>query len=315
MSRAGLLTIGQTMASLNPVAAVPLSRGASFKLSMAGAESNVAIAVRRLGFPATWIGQLGDDAAGAMIRRELLAEGVRVNAAVDPTRPTGLILFERRTADQTRAWYYRKQAAGVGLTPDDVDPELVSGAGMVHLTGITPLLGDGPARAVAGIIERARAAQVSLSVDLNYRAALASPSDFAATVTPMLAAADIVFATMVEAALFTSAQDLVEITRALHTLGPRTVVLKFGAEGSLASSAGAVVRQEPISVQAVDTVGAGDAFAGGFLAAVLAQQDLKEQLSQAARVAAVAVSTHGDWEGLPTGDELATILNAGDIVR
>lgn len=315
MSRAGLVTIGQTMASLRPVAFGPLGRGFTFKLSMAGAESNVAIAVRRLGFPATWIGQLGDDATGAMIRRELLAEGVRVQAAVDPTRPTGLLLFERRTADQSRAWYYRTHAAGVGLTPDDVDPDLLSTAGMVHVTGITPCLGDGPAGAVARMIELARAAQVPLSVDLNYRIALASPSDFVATVTPMLAAADIVFATMAEAAMFTSAQDLVEITRALHALGPRTVVLKFGADGSLASSAGAVLRQEAISVQAVDTIGAGDAFAGGFLAAVLAQKDLKEQLQQAAQVAAIAVSTHGDWEGLPSGDELAKILGAGDIVR
>jgi 2-dehydro-3-deoxygluconokinase len=93
------------------------------------------------------------------------------------------------------------------------------------------------------------------------------------------------------------------------------VVIKFGADGSMASSAGTVLRQDAVSVQVVDTVGAGDAFAGGFLAGVLAQQDPKQQLSQAAQTAAIAVSTHGDWEGLPSSHELAAALNAEDIVR
>lgn len=314
MRGTGLVTIGQTMGVVKSPAVRPLERGSHLRLSIAGAESNVAIGMSRLGIPATWISHLGADALADLVRRELRAEGVRVHAAVDPVRPTGLMLSERRTVDVTRLWYYRKDAAGAGLSVDDIDEELIAGASLLHLTGITACLGTGPAKAVLRAAEIAQAARVPISFDLNYRKTLADPIQFATAVRALVAAADIVFATAEEAALLGDVKEPLAPADALHVLGPTHVVVKFGADGSLLSSPEGVLRQAASPTRPVDTVGAGDAFAAGFLAAYLTGQDRAGQMRQAAQVAAFAVGTDGDWEGLPAFHEL-NLHGGQDVVR
>ncbi|GAA2018472.1 sugar kinase [Catenulispora yoronensis] len=310
----GLVTIGQTMAVIRSRTERPLEHGARLGLSFAGAETNVAIGMRRLGIPATWIGHLGPDALADMIRRELRAEGVQARVRVDPDRPTGLILSEQRTSGTTRIWYYRKDAAGVGLSAADVDGTLVAAASLLHVTGILLCLGPGPAEAVTHAVELARAAGVPVSVDLNYRSALATPEEFAQLARPLIAAADIVFATADEAALLTGLQDPADMAKALHAAGPPTVVIKSGADGSLLSCPDGRFRRDAIAVRVVDTVGAGDAFAAGFLAAFLAGHDAEQQIDQAVRVAGFSVASDGDWEGLPSAAEL--VLHSGkDVLR
>jgi 2-dehydro-3-deoxygluconokinase len=314
MTGRGLVTIGQTMGVVRSQTARPLEHGSALTLTMAGAESNVAIGLRRLGVPATWIGHLGADALAAMIRRELTAEGVQVRAAVDPVRPTGLMISERRTADTTRIWYYRTQAAGAGLSIDDVDEELISEASLLHLTGITPCLGPEPAKAVNRAAEIAQAAQVPVSFDLNYRKALADPAQFAAAVKPLIAAADITFATLEEAGVLAGVAGHAEAAQLLHDLGAAAVVVKRGPEGSYLSDADGILHQDAAPARVVDTVGAGDAFEAGFLFAYLAGHDRARRLQAAAEVAGFAVASDGDWEGLPTLAELS-LQGGQDVLR
>jgi 2-dehydro-3-deoxygluconokinase len=313
VSGGGLVTIGQTMGVIRSRKERPLEHGGQLNLSFAGAETNVAIGMRRLGVPATWIGHLGADALADLISRELRAEGVEVRAAVDEDRPTGLFMSEQRTSGMTRIWYYRKDAAGVGLSAADIDEDLVASAATLHVTGIPLCLGDGPAEAVTHAVRIARAAGVPVSVDLNYRSALATPQQFAEWVRPLIAQADIVFATAEEAALLTGIDEPSAMAKALHEAGPQSAVIKFGAEGSLLSCPDGELRRDAIGVHVVDTVGAGDAFAAGFLAARLAGDDYDRQMDQARHVAAFAVATDGDWEGLPTARELAA--DSGKDVR
>lgn len=312
----GLVTLGQTMAVLRSERPGPLARGSAMRLGVAGAESNVAIGVRRLGSPATWIGHVGDDALGRMITRELTAEGVQVHATTDPARPTALMLSERRTADRTRVSYYRLQAAGAGLSPADVTAEWFGDAGLAHLTGITACLGEGPNAAVQAAVALAASLGLTVSLDLNHRVALATPEQFRAGLLPLVPRADVVFATAEEAALLLGADgDPRRLADGLRDLGATTVVLKRGREGSMLSSPEGVLCQEAVPVPAVDTVGAGDAFAAGFLSAVLDGADDAERLARAARVAAIAVATHGDWDGLPGRSELAVLADQTDISR
>jgi len=311
----GLVTMGQTLACVRATAVGPLARGCPLRLSMAGAESNTAITVRRLGVPASWIGHVGEDALGDLILREMRAEGVDVQAVRDLERPTALLLAELRTAALRRIWYYRRDAAGAGLSPVDVDRADWSGAGLVHLTGITACLGPGPAAAVAAAAARAKAEGMEVSVDLNHRLALADEKAFAEAVRPLAAAADIVFATAAESGVLTGQADVQQMAEKLLAAGPSVVVIKLGADGSLLFTRDGAVRQPGISTTVVDPVGAGDAFAGGFLAARLRGADPAACLRQAAQVAAVAVATEGDWEGLPGEEELPMLREESDIVR
>src|SRR6185503_17824997 len=118
-------------------------------LSVCGAEATVAIGIRRLGIPAAYIGRVGDDAFGRMSIEALRGEGVDVSSVtVDPAAPTGLLLRTRRTADRDVVDYWRAGSAGSRLCPEDVDPDVVAAADLLHVTGITPALSDTAAAAI-----------------------------------------------------------------------------------------------------------------------------------------------------------------------
>ncbi|MEV6580451.1 sugar kinase [Streptomyces sp. NPDC051582] len=311
-----LVTLGEAMAVLAADRPGPLASGSSLRLGFAGAEATVAIGVSRLGHPASWTGRVGADGAGAMIIATLRGENVDVTRArVDDTAPTGLMLRERRTPDHTRVSYYRRGFAGSRLTPEDVDPELVARARVLHVTGITPALGDGPRAAVRHAVDLARAAGVTVSLDLNYRARLWSREEAAAELTHLVTRADVVFAGPEEASLVVPEADPATMARALLDLGPREAVLKLGSRGAVAATrGGGAAVQDIVPVTPVDPIGAGDAFVAGYLAGLLDGADLPGRLLLAATCGAFAVAAPGDWEGLPRRGEL-DLLQGEDVTR
>jgi 2-dehydro-3-deoxygluconokinase len=303
-----LLAVGETMALLVTPELGRLRHAGSLALGVAGAESNVAIGARRLGCPAAWVGRVGDDELGALVVSRIRAEGVDVGGVVrDPGAPTSLMLKERRTAAMVRVLYYRRHGPGSRLEPGDLDPAQVAAAGVLHVTGITPALSDSARATVEHAVELARKAQVPVSFDLNYRSAL-WPADRAAAVCRDLAArADLVFASDDEAELLGLHGDPADLALGLAGLGGGHAVVKLGERGAVAAVDGRVHLVDPVPVQAVDPVGAGDAFVAGYLAETLAGRPVPERLATAAACGAFAVTVPGDWEGLPSRDELAAL--------
>ena len=166
----GLVTVGEPLGQVAADREGPLRPGAPAALSVCGAEATVAIGIRRLGIPAAYIGRVGDDAFGRMIIEALRGEGVDVSSVtVDPAAPTGLLLRTRRTADRDVVDYWRAGSAGSRLRPEDIDPEVVAAAGLLHVTGITPALSDTAAAAVGRACDLARRAGVPISFDVNHR--------------------------------------------------------------------------------------------------------------------------------------------------
>jgi 2-dehydro-3-deoxygluconokinase len=234
----GLVTLGETLGLLvaEDVGPLPLIRG--MRLSMGGAESNVAIGVSRLGVPATWIGRLGRDSVGDLIERHLMAERVHCLVRRDAA-PTALMLRERRTATASLVSYYRHGSAGSHLCPEDLPDDVIEQAGVLHLTGITPALGPGPAAAVREAMRRARAAGVPVSVDLNFRSRLWDAATAAPVFRELAAGADMLFAGDDEARIALGIQDPAgatseELAVALGELGPTEVVVKRGRHGATA---------------------------------------------------------------------------------
>ncbi|WP_327130274.1 sugar kinase [Streptomyces sp. NBC_01343] len=310
-----LVTLGETMAVLAADRPGPLASGTPLRLGFAGAEATVAIGVSRLGHMASWIGRVGADSAGTMILDGLRGEAVDVTRArVDDAAPTGLMLRERRTPDHTRVTYYRRGLAGARLDPEDIDPELVARARVLHVTGITPALGDGPLAAVRRAVDLARAAGVTVSLDLNYRARLWNRDEAAAELTHLVTRADVVFAGPDEASLVVAEADPATMARTLLDLGPSEAVLKLGARGAVAVTHDGEAVQDIVPVTPVDPIGAGDAFVAGYLAGLLDGTDLPGRLLLAATCGAFAVAAPGDWEGLPRRAEL-DLLQGADVTR
>ncbi|MGX1480227.1 UNVERIFIED_CONTAM: 2-dehydro-3-deoxygluconokinase [Streptomyces canus] len=310
-----LVTLGDVLAVLAARNPGPFALGTTLRLGIAGAESNVAVGVSRLGGSATWIGRVGDDELGDLVLRELRAEGVTTVAARDPA-PTSLLLKERRTSTHSRTRYYRTHTAGARLAADDIPEDLVAGASVLHITGITPALGEGPAAAVTRAVDIAAAAGVTISLDVNFRSLLWSEAEARSILRPLLCRSDLVFAGPHEAALVVpGAYGPEELAKGICDLGPTGAVIKLGEEGAYALLHGQPHRQPAVPVRVHDTVGAGDAFAAGYLAELLAGEPPERRLRTAALLGAFAVSTAGDWEGLPRRSELGLLDHHDDIVR
>jgi 2-dehydro-3-deoxygluconokinase len=315
MSTAEVVTLGETMALLSAPGIGLLRHATSLDLSCGGAESNLAIGVARLGHRAAWIGRIGADEFGALVRRTIAAEGVDCRAVVDPTAPTGLMVKSRRTQAVTQVNYYRSGSAGSRLAPDDVDPALIAAARLVHLTGITPALSPSARAAVRFAAATAREAGVPVSLALNYRRALWSPESAAAELTELVALADLVFASEQEAAMLVPGESAEGLAAGLAALGPGQVLVTRGAAGALAVVDGAVLATPAHPVAAVDPVGAGDAFAAGYLSALLDGEPSAGRLHRATLAGAFAVTVPGDWEGLPSRADLALLAAEESVLR
>ncbi len=314
MSDPELVTMGETMALLTHGQTTPLRHARSLDVGAGGSESNVAIAAARLGLSTAWIGRVGDDEFARMVTRELLAEGVRTHASVDPSKPTALMIKGARNSLSTHVTYYRADSAGSALGPDDVDADLLRNAKVFHTSAITSALSPTARDAVHKCIEICRAAGTLVSIDLNYRRALWSETEARAEFRLLASKADIVFATEGEAQIACTATDSAALARELASLGSGSAVVKRGELGALASMAGRDYVVEAVPVVAVDPVGAGDAFAAGYHAATLRGHDATEALRWAALMGAWSVSTYGDWQGLPRLEELETLVGSRDGV-
>jgi 2-dehydro-3-deoxygluconokinase len=309
-----VLTFGETMALLTPQQVGLLRHAGTLDIGIAGAESNVAIGLARLGASVRWIGRVGDDEFGRLITMTLRGQGVEVDAIVDADAPTALMLKEQRMSRATRVVYYRAGSAGSRLAPDDVDAATIAEARVLHVSGITPALSGSARRTVLEAVDHAAAAGVLVSFDVNHRSTLWGADEASAVYRQLALRSDIVFATEAEAAMIVEGSGPVELAQALAALGPSTAVVKRGALGAVAVVDGAVIEVPPVIVIAIDSVGAGDAFVAGYLAALCAGEEPADRLLLAAQTGAFAVTVRGDWEGAPTRDELVLLDPHGDEV-
>jgi 2-dehydro-3-deoxygluconokinase len=311
-----LVTVGETMALLTPPSVGPLRHATSLSLSIAGAESNVAIGASRLGGTVAWIGRVGDDEFGRLITGTLRSEGVHVAAITDPESATALMFKERRSSGLTRVSYYRRELAGSRLEPDDLPLELIREAHVLHVTGITAGLSDSARAAVELAVKVARSAGTVISLDLNYRSALWTQAAAAPVLRALAENSDVLFATDQEAGLLVGSATQDVLLQRLADLGPAKVLIKRGAEGAVALLDGTEHMCPAVAVEAVDPVGAGDGFVAGYLTGLVEGQDPDAALRRGALAGAFAVTVDGDWQGLPTLRELDDLGRpSGDVTR
>jgi 2-dehydro-3-deoxygluconokinase len=281
-----------------------LRHAASLELKIGGAESNLAIALSRLGLSAGWMSLLGDDEPGQLVLDRVRGEGVdtsRVRRVRD--LPTGLYLREQVGPD-ARVYYYRKGSAASTLAPETFGPGDLAGADFLHLTGITPALSE---ECGAFTLWAASEAEARVSFDVNYRSKLWGPEEARSFVEEILPSVDLLFVGDDEARALWGRDDE-GLVRELAAAGPREVVLKLGKEGSLALVEGRLISQPAFPVEEVDPVGAGDAFDAGYLAGHLWNLAPEERLRVANAMGALSVATLGDYEGLPDRGELWAFL-------
>ncbi|MDX3329362.1 MULTISPECIES: sugar kinase [Streptomyces] len=321
---ADVLTFGETMLA----AQLPgtLAVGAQARTTVAGAESNVAIGLARLGHHAVWAGLVGDDEPGRLVLRTLRGEGVDITrAGTHATAPTGALLRERRVADLARVHYWRSHSAASLLTPADLAPALGDGARILHLTGITCALGPGPLEAVRTAAAHAQAQGWTVTLDVNHRQRLWTAEEAGRALRPLLPHITVLIASDDELPVVTGVpggtpdgeDGEARAVGALLDAGVREVVVKRGGEGAAVRDRQGTRHSLPaLRVPVRDTVGAGDAFCAGYLSGLLDGVPPAGRLARANTLGAFAVASDGDWEGLPRRDELGLLDAApGSAIR
>jgi 2-dehydro-3-deoxygluconokinase len=304
----GLLTFGETMGVVIADQPGQLGTVRSFGVGIGGAESNVAMAVARLGQPATWVGRVGRDGLGQLVEHRLIASGVRVVAVRDAAF-TGIMVRHRPAGGAVHVDYHRAGSAGSRICFDDVTADRVRAAAVLHVTGITPALSASAHAAVRDALDVAKAAGVLVSLDVNYRSKLWSAQTARPVLRSLAGRADILFAGVDEARLVLDrpSGDTSRLLQGLAGLGPAEVVLKDGARGCRALVDGVELAQPAVTATVVDPVGAGDAFVGGYLAERLAGSGTAARLAMATRAGAYAVAVPGDCDSVPARAQLEAL--------
>ena len=310
MAKMDLVTFGETMILFNPFNKGPLRYVHSFQKSIAGAESNVAIALARLGYSTGWFSRLGNDEFGRYILSVVRGEGVDVSRVrLDDKNSTGLLFKERFAHGDPNIYYYRKESAASYFNIDDIDPEYIKNARIMHVTGITPALSAETRKATFEAIRIAKENGVLVSFDPNIRLKLWTIEEARPVLLEIAKYSDIVFPGITEGEQLLATSDPGEIADYFLKEGAKYVAVKLGKEGCFITDGQEEINIESYQVDTVeDTVGAGDGFAAGFLAGILKDLPLSECGQWANAVGAMAVLVHGDMEGFPTMNQLLEFI-------
>ncbi len=310
---AEIVTIGETMVLLyGEDTTAPLRLGERLMLDFAGADSNFAIAMSRLGYRSAWISRLGDEPLGELALNTIAREGVDVSGVIlDPTRNTGLYLKHHDATGVTRIQYYRRGSAASNLQPDDLSPDHFRDARLVHLNGMTFALSESCAATMRRAVELGRNCDAMISLDLNLRLQLWSIESAREALGPVIQKTSAIFGTEEEFLDYFGVSDIDEALGAAVALGPRIAVAKMGPDGAVALIEGLRFAHGGYrSPAVVDVVGAGDGFDAGFLASYLRGLSPYECLRRANLCGACAVATPGDFQGYPTLDEMERLLES-----
>ncbi|WP_405875208.1 sugar kinase [Streptomyces sp. NBC_00005] len=307
-----VVCVGETMAALAPDPPESLDSAQDLRLSVAGAESNVAMYLADLGRSVSWLSALGDDAFGRRVRAAVAAAGVDVTGVrTDPERPTGLLVKDPGR-DRTRVHYYRSGSAASALGPGVLDDARVRSASLVHLTGVTPAL----SASCRNLVEQALGTPVderpyAISFDVNHRPALWPHGTAAEVLRELADRADIAFVGLDEAQdLWGADLEPADVRRLLGR--PRILVVKDGGRAAHAFGDDGVCTVPALRTDVVEPVGAGDAFAAGFLAGSLRGYDTLRALRLGHITAASALRVTGDHGPLPDAATIAGLLDLTD---
>ncbi|KLU63027.1 2-dehydro-3-deoxygluconokinase [Peptococcaceae bacterium CEB3] len=313
-----VITLGETMVAFVPLLKGPLRHAALFTRTVAGAESNVAVGVARLGGSSGWISRLGNDEFGRHILSFIRGEGVDTSQVkFEAGAPTGIYFKELRNGAESKVAYYRQGSAASHLGPGDIEPSYFRGAKILHVSGISLALSSSCREAVHTAVSVAKKAGMLVSFDPNLRLKLWGIEEARQEVLALLPAVDIFLPGIEEGKILFEVEEASAIAQKAWEHGAGRVIVKEGAKGCLVADKERMVRIPGYAVkEVVDPIGAGDAFAAGFLTGVLkGWPDVQcARLGNAA--GAHVVTVNGDVEGLPSLDEVMTLLNGvGTICR
>jgi len=303
-----LITLGETSAVFVAKEIGRMRYSSEFKIRPGGAEATVAVGVVRLGHAAGWISRLGDDEIGNYLLSFIKGEGVDVSrVALCSDNQTALFLRERLPKGEARHFYYRKDSAFSRLDEDSIDVDYVTSAKLIHLSGITPAISQSCKRAVLQMISIANKKKIPVIFDPNMRKKLWSSADARDFFKRIYSNIEYLLPGIedFEGIYDTQASDI-DIIKKFLDFGCKNVILKCGPRGAIVGKADGTIEavpHEPVE-SPEDLMGAGDAFAAGFISALLRGENVVQAAHRGNCVARFAIQLPGNIESMPYEHEL-----------
>lgn len=297
MSAPQVLCVGETMGVVTSTDASPLSTASTFTLSQGGAESNVGQYLAELGVAVAWASALGEDPVGDRILTALEQSGINTHwVRRTAEAPTGLYLKDPGAG----VHYYRSTSAASRLSPADTADWPIGEVEWLHLSGITPALSESCHALVVDLITAASAAGTKVSFDVNHRPALWSVGEAGDVLRMIADSSDVVMVGRDEAERLWGTRTAEAIAALLPR--PELVVVKDGAVEAVEfhrTPSGEVVTRSPArAVDVIEEVGAGDAFAGGYLAGLIDGLTAAQRLNHGHDLASWVLQVPGDHRSL-----------------
>lgn len=302
-----LVCMGEPMLELN--AQPPDAAGRRLYLEGFGGDtSNAAIAAARQGASVAYATAIGRDDAGERFLALWRAEGVDVGAVrIDATRPTALYLVSHGTQGHS-FHFYRTGSAASAYGPSDVPEAMIAKSRMFYASGISQGISDSAADAVLHAIAIARHNHVRVAIGTNYRPRLWPRARAAALTHAAVRQAEIAFTSTEDAAALAGIGDAAAAADFYRGLGPAIVVVTMGAAGALLAEGDKRTNIPALPGPVVDATGAGDAFAGAFLARLLAGDEAQAAARYASAAAGLKVRGYGAVAPIPRTAEVEAEL-------
>jgi fructokinase len=230
-----------------------------------GGPYNTARTLGRLEQDVHYLGCLSDDGFGAQLRARLAEDGVRLDTAVDTALPTTLALAELDATGSATYRFYTEGTSAPALAPEAALAVLPEHVTMLHV-GTLGLVMEPTAIALQAVVE-AVAGSALVMVDPNCRPTfIPDRGTYRRSLAATLQYVNVVKASVEDLAYLEPDRSVAEAARALLEDGPRVALVTLGVDGALVITADAELRVPAPAARVVDTIGAGDAFGGGFLA-------------------------------------------------
>lgn len=305
-----VITIGDVMIAMCPVKKGPIIFSDTFERKIGGAELNVAIGCSRLGLKSGFISRIGNDDFGRHIFKTVRGEGVDISEVRPVDGYQTSVYFREVLSDgSSRSFYYREKSPTSTLKCRDLNEEYFKSAKILHITGVFPSINKNNQEVILEAVRLAKKFNLIISFDPNIRLKMWTKEEAKSFIEKILPDVDILLIGDEEVELLLEGSTIEDAIKTFHNYGIGKVVVKKGAKGAIASEGNEIYDVEAIKPKAlVDTVGAGDGFAAGFLTALLEDKKLEECVRFANAVGSLVVGVEGDNEGLPYYDEVLVHL-------
>lgn len=288
----------------------PQPRPETLKLHGGGTGGNTAAALARLGIPTRFIGTVGDDGYGRWSAEDLQKEGIdtRFLHIVDGFFTSIVLAVIHPDGERELFVWPDSGGAHTRLSPEMITPDVLESAGWLHTTGLC--LREEPVReAQLKAMRLAKEAGLSVSLDLNLRMETwGLDNTIRKAFDQAVSLADVVFGSGMDEILPYTGLDSIRKGAEDLSAGERIVIARLGSEGALAVGPGVFFTSPAFKVDLVDTLGAGDAFNGGFICAQMENQSLEECVRWGNAAAGLKIGQTGA-RGLPDRNELIKFLD------